>query len=637
MSESSLALSEQGVFHQKIRGFTPRIAQQEMASAVEDAIDFDGCLVAESGTGTGKTFAYLVPVLLSGKKAIISTATKHLQEQIFLRDLPVVAQTLGKPIKAALLKGRSNYLCRYYLAQQLSQTDLIGRQNRNSYAAIEKWSATTSTGDISEVGGIGEESKIWNQVTSTADNCLGGKCPDFSRCFINKARQTALKADVVVVNHHLFFSDLTLKTDGFGELLPDHDIVVFDEAHSIAEIASLFFGFSVSSYQIKDLLRDTLSAESQENSAVNFRPVLAILDELFRQFQQSIGQKREKSFGISQIQKEPFISLMGQIQAGLDQFEQLLSQASIAGEGLSKCHDRCLEFQHKLDLWIEGRDQQLIRWVDSGKKNFRLVATPLSVEDRFRNMMVDNKLAWIFTSATLAVGSDFSAFCGDLGLDEVDQRQWHSPYDFDNNGLLYLPAAMPDPREPDFIFALTEQIRQLTTASSGRAFCLFTSYAVMEKVKQNLDGTIGFPLLVQGDAPKQQLIAEFVSTEGAVLLGTSSFWEGVDVKGQALSCVIIDKLPFASPGDPVIKSKLEAYESQGKNPFMDFQVPNAVIALKQGVGRLIRSESDYGVLAVCDPRLTTKRYGSKFVDSLPPMPVTNSISDVQQFFQELES
>ncbi|NKB75605.1 MAG: ATP-dependent DNA helicase [Gammaproteobacteria bacterium] len=635
--ESVKVLAEKGVFHNNISGFTPRTAQQEMAQAVEDAITFDGCLVAESGTGTGKTYAYLVPLILSGKKGIISTATKHLQEQVFLRDLPVVASNLGVPVNAVLLKGRSNYLCRYYLKEHQEQTDLIGKQNQRSYAAIEKWSKTTSTGDISEVSGIGEESAVWRQVTSTADNCLGGKCPEFSRCFVNKARQKALKADIVVVNHHLFFSDLTLKTDGFGELLPDHEVVVFDEAHNIAEVASLFFGFSVSSYQVRELNRDILAAEKKENSAQDFRLILSILDKLIQELQSQISKSGRKSLSFAQVQTKAFDDLLKQFQACLDQLEQLLSEAAMVGEELNRCHDRCLDLQNRLDVWIEGRDRELVLWVESTSKSFRLVATPLSVSSRFKSMMEGNKLSWIFTSATLAVGDDFSTFCDELGLSEVEQRRWQSPYDFDNNGLIYLPPRMPDPRDDEFAYALADQILQITDASSGRAFCLFTSYSMMEKTRQNLRGRLDFPMLVQGESPKQQLLNKFKSTPNSVLLGTYSFWEGVDVKGQSLSCVIIDKLPFASPGDPVIKSKLSACEEKGKNPFIDLQVPNAIITLKQGVGRLIRSESDYGVLVVCDSRMTTKRYGAKFINSLPPMPITGSILDVRSFFEKFEA
>lgn len=629
-------LSEDGVFHKNIPGFSPRLAQQEMAEVVEDAIRFKGCLVAESGTGTGKTYAYLVPLVLSKKKGIISTATKHLQEQVFLRDLPVVANSLGVPVNVVLLKGRSNYLCHYYLGQQQEQTDLIGKQNRQSYADIEKWAKTTSTGDISEVSGISEGSEVWKQVTSTADNCLGGKCPDFSRCFVNKARHKALKADIVIVNHHLFFSDLTLKTDGFGELLPEHEVVIFDEAHNLAEVASLFFGFSISSYQIRELGRDILNAEKKENSAQDFRLVLSIIEQLSRELQIRIGKSGEKYLGYEQLQNRAFDDLLGQFQACLDQLEQLLGNAAMVGEELNRCHDRCLDLQNRLDIWIEGRDRELIRWIDSESKSFRLVATPLRVSNRFKNVMAANKLSWNFTSATLAVGDDFSAFCDEMGLADVDLRQWQSPYDFHSNGLIYLPSRMPDPRDKEFAYALTEQVLQVTQASSGRAFCLFTSYAMMEKVRQNLTGRLGFPMLVQGEAPKQQLLNRFISTSNSVLLGTYSFWEGVDVKGQALSCVIIDKLPFASPGDPVTKSKLSDCEERGGNPFIDLQVPNAVITLKQGVGRLIRSEQDYGVLVICDPRITTRRYGSLFIDSLPPMPITGSIQDVRNFFGKFE-
>jgi len=637
MANSFGALAEQGVFHKEIAGFIPRPAQQEMAQAVEEAIIYRGSLIAESGTGTGKTFAYLVPLVLSGKKAIISTATRHLQEQVFLRDLPIVKRVLQSHVNAALLKGRSNYLCLYRLKQQTLQCELIGRPNTLSVAEIAEWASQTATGDTSEMSGIGERSPIWKQVTSTADNCLGRKCPDFGRCFVNRARQQAMKADLVVVNHHLFFSDLTLKTDGFGELLPDHDVVVFDEAHSVAETAAVFFGFSVSNHQLKELAKDVLSAEKEEKSAVDFSASIPRLDVLADQLHQRLSALKLPSIEFSMLQNKSFEEVLNELEVCLDLLEQALSRAAIAGEGLNRCHDRCLDIQNKLDQWRQHSEKRFIRWAEVSGKYLRLVVTPLSIRERFSALMEANKISWIFTSATLAVGDDFSAFKDDLGLSEVDEKQWNSPYDFRRNGLLYLPDGIPDPNSPGFCESLVEQILLLTEISRGRAFCLFTSHALMEKTRARLKGEISFPLLVQGEAPKQQLLNRFVTRDNAVLLGTASFWEGVDVKGQALSCVIIDKLPFASPSDPVMKSKLRDYEERGKNPFVDVQIPAAVIALKQGIGRLIRSEHDCGVLAICDSRVMTKSYGRQFLSSLPPIPLTRSLSDVRAFFRRINA
>ena len=403
--DSQTILGEQGVFSQSMPDFVPRSAQQEMADAVELALKSDGCLVAESGTGTGKTFAYLVPLMLSGKKAIISTATKHLQEQIYLRDLPAVAKLINPyvkaPIKAVLLKGRANYLCRHHLEHYQSQSDLIGRSNNHDYRIVADWAATTTSGDIAEVEGLGEDARIWKQLTSTADNCLGGKCPKYSRCFVNKARQNALKADIVVVNHHLFFSDLTLKTDGFGELLPEHDAVIFDEAHNISEVAALFFGFSISSFQLKELIADVLAAEKKEASSVHFASVLPMLESAIQAMHSHVDRSGGRAMGIDELQGAQFDRLINDVFVCLDQLERLLDQASIAGEELNQCHDRCLTFQHHLDEWIEGRDRELIRWVESGTRFFRLVATPLSVRSRFQTMMNGNKAAWVFTSAAL--------------------------------------------------------------------------------------------------------------------------------------------------------------------------------------------------------------------------------------------
>ncbi len=634
-SRSAAALAEQGLFHRKMPDFVPRAAQQEMARCVEETIAHQGSLVAESGTGTGKTFAYLVPLLLSGKKAIVSTATKHLQEQIFSKDLPLVARLLGQDVKARLLKGRANYLCRYRLGQYVQQTDLIAKETRHSSAVIENWAVRTTTGDISEVTGVNEDSPIWKQVTSTAENCLGGQCPDYDRCFVKKARHKAMESTVVVVNHHLYFSDRTLKTDGFGELLPNHEVVVFDEAHHIAKTASQFFGFSISNYQMLDLMKDIVTTGENEGSGVNFSATTSSVEQLITRLHHHLTHLKSPAIEFSAIQTEQSEAILDAIQRGLDKLEQALDQAKGVGEGVNRCHDRCLELQNKLDQWWRGAGRQTIRWASVSGRRFSLVATPLSVRDPFRELIAVPKISWIFTSATLAVGEDFSAFCAPLGLDEAELKQWPSPYCFESHSLLYLPPSMPDPRTAEFADALTEQIHLLTEASRGRAFCLFTSYAMMEGVCRRLRPLTRFPVLVQGEAAKQRLLNQFVRSPDSILLGTTSFWEGVDVKGPSLSCVIIDKLPFASPSDPVLKSKLRDCEERGKNPFMDIQVPDAVIMFKQGAGRLIRSEQDQGVLVVCDSRIKTKPYGRLFLQSLPPMPRTDSIEAVRGFLSDL--
>ncbi len=636
MPESFNILATDGLFHQKIDDFTPRRAQQEMAQAVEDALTFSGRLVVESGTGTGKTYAYLVPAVLSGKRTIISTGTKHLQEQIFNRDLPVVLDVLKASVNAQLLKGRSNYLCRYRLNQNNQQTDLIGKQNKIEFDLIDKWAVTTKIGDIAEVANVNEDAPVWRKVTSTAENCLGGKCRDYGNCFVVKARQRAMKADIVVVNHHLFFSDLTLKTEGFGELLPDHEAVIFDEAHSIPEIASRFFGFSVSSFQFRELARDIRNAEREEKSAVEFNPGLKNYEQQIDNFQEYLKVSKINSEIISSLKSNKFDGIVNELVLSLTELENALALAAPAGEGLDKCFHRCTYLQGQLDSWLENRDNNAVCWLESRRDWFRLHMTPINPGDHFSKYLELPGMSWIFTSATLAVGDDFKAFCNEIGLEDTDTVRWDSPYDFQNNAMLYLPSDFPDPRENGFAETLLHTIRDVTQASNGRAFCLFTSHNMMEAVFKMLKDNFEWPLFIQGQAAKQKLLTQFLESDHGVLLGTASFWEGVDVKGESLSCVIIDKLPFASPSDPVLKSKLKQVEEQGGNPFMDVQIPSAVIALKQGVGRLIRSETDRGILVICDPRITTSRYGNLFIKSLPSMPITHSLSEVHQFFNRAQ-
>ncbi len=635
-SPSYDALAPGGVFEKNLPGFVPRRAQREMARAVEEALAHGGALVAESGTGTGKTFAYLAPVLLSGRRTIISTATRHLQEQIFHRDLPQVAAALGAHADAALLKGRANYACRHRLALHMRQSDLIGEGETDSFAALAEWAAASEHGDIAEFTALGEDAPLWRRVTSTADNCLGGQCPDFSDCFVMKARKRAMKASVVVVNHHLFFSDQTLKSDGFGELLPEHDAVVFDEAHHVAAVASDFFGFSASTSQIRELLEDALAAERDEKSGVSFAAAADAVEKSLGKVSRAAAPLAGRAVEFSELENEKFARAGKALWDALAQFERALDAAAPAGDALRRCHHRCLSLQERIDAWRARRDSGLICWasVSKGARNLIFHATPLTVNARFSEMMGAHPAAWIFTSATLALGDDFSAFCGELGLHTAETRRWGSPYDFRQNALLYLPPNMPDPRAREYERALRDVLLDVIGASRGRAFCLFTSTAMMQNVCKKMRAQTDWNIFLQGDAPKSELLGKFRRADNAVLFGTASFWEGVDVRGEQLSCVIIDKLPFAPPGEPVLKSRLEACERDGGNPFMEMQLPAAVIALKQGAGRLIRSESDRGVLVLCDPRIGSKAYGKTFLQNLPEMPATNALADVAAFFSD---
>ena len=632
MSSAFEVLSAAGPFASEVPGFSPRVAQQQMAESVSEVLEHGGTLVAESGTGTGKTFAYLVPVLLDKKRTIISTGTKHLQDQIFHRDIPTVASILNRKVNAVMLKGRSNYLCRHRLRQGMSQSDIVGKRSEFSFDVISRWAAKTETGDISEVNGVSEQAPVWKEVTSTSENCLGGKCPEYKKCFVVQARQQAMEAEVVVVNHHLFFSDLTLKDDGFGELLPHYDAVVFDEAHGLSDIASNFFGFTVSSFQLRELCQDILRAEQEEKSAVDFRGQIPKLTLVLDQLQTGLAAFTDKSVEFDSVNNFAFHKAMEQLQIEFDNLLQQLEMASSVGEGLDRCYERATLIRQRLDEWLRGGDQNLVRWLSVANRNFRLHGTPLSISSRFSQLM-GRAGSWIFTSATLAVEQDFTAFCDQLGLQSDVCRQWQSPYNFAENSLLFLPQGMPEPRDKSYVARMVDVILEVTEASKGRAFCLFTSYMMMNQVYQQIKPDFNWPLFLQGEASRSELMDKFGRTDNAVLFGTSSFWEGVDIKGEALSCVIIDKLPFAAPNDPVLKSRLEQCEEQGGNPFMEIQIPAAVIALKQGTGRLIRSETDRGLLVLCDPRITGKRCGDIFINSLPPMPRTRQLVDVQRFFR----
>lgn len=601
-----------------------------MAAEVGRVLAEGGTLVAESGTGTGKTYAYLVPVIEQGVRAVISTGTRHLQDQIFHRDIAAVGRILGRRVDAVMLKGRRNYLCRYRLRQAMAQTSLT-REDDPALAEIASWAARTRAGDIGEMPGVGEQAPVWRLVTSTADNCLGRNCPDHADCHVMKARQKALRADIVVVNHHLFLSDQTLKEEGFGELLPQCEAVILDEAHSLPSVASDFFGFSLSGFQLEELCRDIVAAEQEEKSAVDFSAVLPALSKAVTQVNASLRDSREQALDHGVLEEPLFRQSLEQIERSLEGLRASLELAAPAGDGLDKCLQRAIRHQGHLEEWVHGRDHNLVRWVSRGRQRFSLRATPLRIDARFRDLM-RHATSWVFTSATLAVGDDFSAYTAQLGIDGRTRR-WGSPYDYHNHSLLYLPAPMPDPREQAYPDRLAAVILDVVTASRGRAFCLFTSHGMMNRIHSMLRDRLPWPLLLQGKAPRSELTDRFRQSGNAVLFGTASFWEGVDVPGEALSCVIIDRLPFASPSDPVMKSRLGAWEEEGGNPFMDIQVPAAVQALRQGAGRLIRSEQDRGVLVICDPRIRTKRYGALFLQSLPPMATSNRLEDVTRFFR----
>ncbi|MDH3637224.1 MAG: ATP-dependent DNA helicase [Gammaproteobacteria bacterium] len=633
MARSAALLSAQGPLKDAIEGFEARLSQQELAAQVEDALTHRGVLVAESGTGTGKTFAYLVPVLLSGKKVLISTGTKHLQDQLFLRDLPALSRALGRSVEIALLKGRSNYLCLHRFA--LNRETEVGLEAQRAHVAV--WKSITATGDISELAEVPEDSPIWPRVTSTVESCLGATCPEYEDCFVARARKRALEAHVVVVNHHLFFADLALKKDGFGQLLPGTDAVVFDEAHQLPNVASRFFGTSISSHQLLELCADIREEEFRAGSGI-----AGLVDQTQTLIDAVAGARIAARALDGRLAWEAldgvadFTGRLEHIRAQLGSLCEYLEVAAPASEGLTRCNARAQELLGQMYGILEGGDQSSVRWLEFTPRTFRLHTTPIDVGGLLRPYFEDRDKAWVFTSATLTVAHRFDHYRAQMGLADASEVQWGSPYDFRTQALLYLPPGLPDPRSERYGQAVYHAVFPVLEASRGRTFWLFTSHRALREAQQRLADS-SFNLLVQGSAPRANLLERFRNTPRSVLLGTYSFWEGVDVRGDALSCVIIDKLPFEPPDDPVTRARLRAIEAAGGNPFTEYQLPSAVISVKQGAGRLIRDSRDRGVLVLCDPRVLSKNYGRIFLDSLPDMPRTETIEDVNEFFAQSPS
>jgi ATP-dependent DNA helicase DinG len=632
----------EGALTRAVEGFWPRPQQSRMALAVDETFDTGGRLVVEAGTGTGKTFAYLVPALLSGKKVIISTGTKNLQDQLFNRDLPTVRKALGAPVKLALLKGRQNYLCLQRM-EVAAQDSALEDSAREILAAARGWAGRTDAGDVGELGPLPDSAGIRGRITSTAENCLGSKCPVFSDCFVVKARRRAQQADVVIVNHHLLLADMALRKEGFGELLPGADAVVLDEAHQLPGTASTFFGFRISARQLRQLVQDT-RAENEPFQGET-EELDAALDAL-----QSATQALEKAAGRQPYRQpwekwaqEPYhAAALNALAEGLARLAELLEALAERSRGLEQCGKRTAHIQARLAMLTgeaeedESAGEAHIRWVENFRQGFILHLTPLHMANTFRRTLDSHATAWVFTSATLSVNADFTHFTEQMGLaDSARTLALDSPFDYQNNTLLYLPAGLPLPNDPAYTQAMLRGVLPLLDASGGGAFLLFTSYRALNEAADWLADNAGFPLFVQGQADRNQLLDHFRDSGNGILLGTSSFWEGVDVRGPALRLVIIDRLPFTAPSDPVLQARLEALRAEGIDPFTGHQLPQAVMGLKQGAGRLIRDRNDRGVLVLCDPRVTKRGYGRLFLDSLPEMPVTNDEARVTAFLAAL--
>ena len=630
--------SDQGPLAETISGYRMRQQQLEMALAIEAAIKGNKQLVAEAGTGTGKTFAYLIPALLSGGKVIVSTGTKTLQDQLYTRDLPAVRDALKVPVTVAMLKGRANYVCHFHLERAANEGRFVSREDAGYVHIIRNFMENSSTGDKAELTEVPENATIWPSVTSTRDNCMGQECNYYKDCFVMEARKRALAADVVVVNHHLFFADVMLRDEGVAELLPSANTVIFDEAHQLPEVAGLFFGEDVSTSQLLELARD---AEAEYITTAKDCPALQEaankLEKSVRDFRLVFAYEGSRMPVQKALALKNFDTAYAEMQEKLKALTDVLETQAARDPALENCWQRGAALMIQLQRWLGAENANLVRWVEVFTQSVQLHATPLSVAEGFGKQLNAQPRAWIFTSATLAVKSDFSHYINQMGLTNADTGYWSSPFDYDKQALFYAPPDMPDPNSPGYSASVAAAALPVIQASQGRAFVLCTSLRAMREIHALLkeafeQNGIEYPLLTQGESSRTELLERFRKRGNAVLVGSQSFWEGVDVRGEALSCVIIDKLPFAPPDDPVLSARIDKLNAEGKNAFMEYQLPYAVITLKQGAGRLIRDEADRGVLMICDPRLITKPYGRRIWQSLPPFKRTRVLADVLAFF-----
>lgn len=628
-------LGASGPLAAHLDGFAPREEQRDLAAAVERTLADQGLLVAEAGTGIGKTLSYLVPAVQSGQRVIVSTGTKNLQDQLYFRDLPVVLSALGGGLKSALLKGRSNYLCLYRMERSRESGELPSKQAVSELEAVYEWSGRTTDGDLSLATVISDDSGLWPFVTSTPDNCLGTECPRYDDCHVALARKNAQDADIVVVNHHLLFADMAIKQSGFGEVLPGADAFIVDEAHQAPEVASQFFSATLSARTVTDLCRD-IKAEAGKLSGglATVREPVEACEQAVRELQALMAEHLpDRGAWQRLLERSEMRSQMQVLDQCIADLGPVLEALEGSSQGMAGCaarRDALQSLMDRLDAQTGGGE---VRWFERRGRGFGLHITPLNVAEAFTGFREQLDAAWVFTSATLSVNGDFDHFTRQLGLQEAECLKLDSPFDYPNHALMWLPDGLPEPRHPEFQQRLLDEMLPVLEASGGRAFMLFTSHRALQECAGLLAGQGDFELFIQGEAPRSLLLERFRRSEKGVLLGTASFWSGVDVIGDALSLVIIDKLPFAAPDDPVMEARSEALRQEGGNPFMQLYLPQAVIALKQGAGRLIRDVNDRGVLAICDPRVRSRNYGAAFLDSLPPMRRTEDRNEVLRFFE----
>ncbi|KUM54917.1 ATP-dependent DNA helicase [Rheinheimera sp. EpRS3] len=631
------AFAPGGVLAAHIAGFNARDAQLQMAQAVADVIETPGALVVEAGTGTGKTYAYLVPALLSGKKVVLSTGTKNLQEQLYFRDLPKVVKALASPLQLALLKGRSNYLCLFRLEQHYHHVPMQDDQLIQDLSLIKKWSAETQSGDIGELSYISEDSKALPYVTSTTDNCLGKDCPVYEDCHLLKARKKAQAADLVVVNHHLFFADLALKDTGFGELLPQMDVIIFDEAHQLPDIASDYFGENVSSRLLLDLCRDIdVACKTELRDHPQLAKTADKVAQLIKDWRLQFGNDATKGNWREAYQKPEMQTALNRVSEAIDMLYLVMKSSLGRSDLIDNAFERLALCKARLLKLTDMQQNGVSLWFETTRLHVSLHLTPLSIADKFRDIVAADSRSWVFTSATLSVNNGFSHYTAQMGLNNAKTLLLESPFNYAEQALLCVPRYMSEPHEQGMALQLLQIAVRLIEANNGRCFFLFTSHRMLQLVAKQLPDLVRQPVLVQGSSGKRLLLEQFVKLDNAVLLGTGSFWEGVDVRGDTLSCVIIDKLPFASPDEPLLQARSEDCTMRGLDPFAEVQLPQAVITLKQGVGRLIRDVTDRGVMVICDNRLVTKPYGEVFLTSLPPMRRTRSLDEAVSFLQQMK-
>ena len=645
VSAVEAAFAGDGVLAQAVAQFEPRAGQLAMALAVAETFGEGGVLLAEAGTGTGKTLAYLVPAILSRQRVLVSTGTKNLQEQIYFKDLPVLREALGIPFKAAYMKGRANYLCLHRL-DQLRASPAVPH---DFVSMVDEWRSVTETGDRAELRDLPEDSSLWHDVSATADTCLGNDCPQYQECYVTRMRQRAAESDIVIVNHHLLCADASVRQSSYGEVIPECHYAVLDEAHQLEDVATQYFGIAISNYRVDDLVRDgerALNLGTIEDTDSNIRRSLLRVDDHAREFFGRLAMARQSrgSFGEERVRisGEWFGDIVDDglgLISGLDALQHDMARragsgtgGSVANEDAASLAQRAGEMRESLSFLLEASNPSFVYFLETRNRGVFLRAAPIDVSSIIREQLLDRMRATILTSATLTVAGSFEYVTRRLGADDANQIRVPSEFDFTEQAILYLPKHMPAPKSPEYGEAVAREVLDLLLRTEGRAFVLFTSYAMLRSVRDRVELDLPYPLIVQGTAPRSALLAQFRATPNAVLFATSSFWQGVDVVGEQLSCVIIDKLPFASPGDPITAARIEAITAEGGDAFQEYQVPLAILAMLQGLGRLIRHRSDRGVLAVLDPRLRTMGYGRRFLDSFPPAPVTQNPEAVSRFF-----